>query len=108
MTCLAPALAANLGCGQKEALQDSNPSQILHAEDPGAASDIKHNLVFEQVFVLVDRVSVRPCPHLVFLLTWSAACPASAQSEVPYQHFFMNPVVVIATRRQRQSRALVL
>jgi hypothetical protein len=38
-----------------------------HAEDGCTASDVKNDLVLEQVSVLVDRVSVAPGANLIFL-----------------------------------------
>jgi hypothetical protein len=39
----------------------------LHAENGGTTTDIEHDLVLEQVLVLVDGVPVALGPDLVFL-----------------------------------------
>lgn len=38
-----------------------------HAENTGSTSDIKNDLVLEDVAVLVDRVAVGSCADIIFL-----------------------------------------
>src|SRR6266498_3119478 len=68
MTCLAPALTANLieinvskerwqGCG----------TGYLHGQDGSATTNIEDNLVFEDVAVLVHGISVGESTDLIFL-----------------------------------------
>ena len=39
----------------------------VHAENTGSTSDIKNDLVLEDVAVLVDRVAVGSCADIIFL-----------------------------------------
>lgn len=60
-----------------EPVQSQNPNQTiecsvdghLHAENRSSTSNIQHNLVLEEVLVLVDGVLVGVCSDLIFLIT---------------------------------------
>lgn len=53
----------------------------VHGEDTGSAANIEDNLVFEEVGVLVDRVTVASCADFVLLCSLSVFV-SSAQTQL--------------------------
>lgn len=59
MTCFAPALTANLGAKCQSIIDwQERGDGHKHAENSRAASYVQDYLVFEEVFILIDRVLV--------------------------------------------------
>jgi hypothetical protein len=66
-----------------------------HAEDGGTASNVKDDLVFEQVRVLVDRIAVALRADFIFLHALLALRSRKEQSlwgrvGLSYQHFLVD------------------
>ena len=70
MTCLAPALAANLWVCQLGHTVFCDSASV-HAQDAGAAAYVEDDLVFKYVPVVDDCVSVRAGTDFIFLISLS-------------------------------------
>ena len=66
MTCLAPALAANLRVCQLGHTVFCNLSSV-HAQDAGATAHVENDLIFEDVLVVDDGIPVRASADFIFL-----------------------------------------
>lgn len=66
----------------------------IHAQDASAAADIEDNLVFEDMTVLVDGVTVRTSANIIFLKTEEQVISKTVDAAVliwwTYQHLLMN------------------
>lgn len=105
MTCLAPALTANLldeanGESSVRVMEVAGRQEAAsHGKDGSPTSDVEDDLVLEEVFVLHNGVHIRPRPHLIFLSprpisrrTESGLSQATRKAEqCTHQHFLMNP-----------------
>lgn len=66
-------------------------SDYAHAEDGCATADIEHDLVLEEVFAVVDSVSVASRSYFVFLKLVNVA---RSTLRTTYQHLFVNACIV--------------